>query len=92
LFVVDKAGDKRVRARIEKLEMKAKREEEQRRTKDMLSRQVTSAIPVVAGTEMSTITVSAFRIVPLLPFAPPSVKVHTMLIRMRPNEVRLRHA
>ena len=98
-FWVETKGDPKVRAQLarekenakrqqEELEQRQRQEEELRRAEDALVRQVASFIPVVPGTELSTITVSAYRIIPLLPFAPPSPKVHTMLVRMRPNEVR----
>jgi hypothetical protein len=91
-FWMEKEGDPKVRAQLAREKEKAKRQQEEleelRRAQDALARQVASFIPVVPGTELSTITVSAYRIIPLLPFAPPSPKVHTMLVRMKPNEVR----
>lgn len=98
-FFVDTTANNRVRYRLQK-EMERTQQQrqntqqrlqlaaEQHRIAEALAWQTSSLIPPVPGTQLSNIIVSAYRVVPLLTFAPPSSKCHTLLLRMRPNEVR----
>lgn len=93
-FWVEKSGDVTVRQRldreIQQREEKEKRKQAAEKTKELrqaLTQQVESAIPITLGSQLSTITVSTYRVFPLINFAPPSTSIHTLLIRMQPNEV-----